>query len=222
MVTLGGNVRSESELQGIKKGPAGWYLALLDSEDESKVDQTGKFDLDFQLIAGTNPAGIGCTHQERLDINSDFGQKRATKLALALGLMAVQQLGTNVDVSFANGIGRACLIRIKDHSYSKKEFDDQGNPVLGPDGKQSERTIETTQIDGLEMHSINSKEAAKYPFVAQKMNEMAGGGTPQQASPQQAAPQQAAAQQAAWPVNGAQGPGVTPGAQDWSSVASDF
>lgn len=211
MVSLGGNVRNESELQGIKKGPAGWYLAFLDAADESKVTQNNKFDVDFQLVAGTNQAGVGLIHQERFDVGSDFGQKRATKLALALGILSPQQLGQDVDVSFEAAVGRCCLIQIKDHTYDKKVTDEQTGAV-------ETKTVETTQINGLEMHSVNSKEAAKFPFVAQKLASLQMGG-PTQA--QQQMPQQAAQQAWAQPVAGQVAPPfASPQSNDWGAVAA--
>lgn len=208
MVSLGGGVRSENELQSIKKGPAGWYLALIDAADESKVMTDNKLTVDFQLIAGTNPTGVGCVHQERFDVGSEFGQKNVTKLALSIGLLTANQLGQDQDVPFdPHAIGRCCLIQIVDHEYPKKVVDEET-------GVPTTKLVQTTQIKAFEMHAVNSKEAARFPFVAQAIAARQVGGATQQ---QQAMPGQAAAQ--VWPGAQQQGP-VQP--NDWASVAADF
>lgn len=138
-----GNAKSEDDFQGTPNKPKpGKYHAQVIHADESGVSEDpevraqsrtqGKVVVGFAVLAGTLPGQEGTELREYF-FATEKAMPRLEKLAYVLELLKPGD--QNVDVSFANALGKDLIIEVEANPYQKKkdgvpQVDGNGNPIM--------------------------------------------------------------------------------------------
>jgi hypothetical protein len=132
------------ELESGEIVPIGRYHALLE-EIKRVSDMTSYFKLRFKLLAGTNPAGVGHTFQEKLFL-TEKAKPRLRGIAARMGLLTTANCGERVTINWGDAVGKEFVIEIVDH-----EFD-------GKNGK-----VKTTQLSYAGIWTLDDERVREVP-----------------------------------------------------------
>jgi len=106
------------ELEGGETVPTGRYHARLESVKRIS-DMNSHLKLRFTLLAGTNPAGVGHTFQEKLFL-TEKAKPRLRGIATRMGLLTTANCGERVTINWGDAVGKEFVIEIVDHEFDGK------------------------------------------------------------------------------------------------------
>jgi hypothetical protein len=110
---------SVADLEGDGSPPAGKYHAKIEGVQRVS-DQTSYLKVRFALLAGTDPAGVGCVFSERFYL-SEKAVKRLAILGHRLQLIAGDDLGGRSTVDWSQAIGRQLIVEVVEEEFERKD-----------------------------------------------------------------------------------------------------
>jgi hypothetical protein len=155
------------ELEGDGSPPPGKYHARI--EDCQRVsDKTSYLKLRLSLLAGTNPAGVGCVFSERFYL-SDAAKKRLAILAHRLKLVADNDFGSRVNIDWAKVIGKQLVVQVIEEEFETKKGEKAKGAKLAFGGfwdLGDERVKDVPRDEAAQRQATQQRQATRAPAAA--------------------------------------------------------
>jgi len=146
-------IGSADELKGYDYPAAGQYHCAVMSCDESR-DKVDALRFEISILTGTTAGQDGKTWRETFwDPNPDhkdggkFAVKRLTAFALATKLVTKDQLGSSIEIDWANAVGRQLVCKVVEYERD------------GDEGK----VYKGAEVEGLKFWPIDDPDVAAVP-----------------------------------------------------------